>query len=66
MTEEEIQKYKEEIDKLTHEDMARMWRFARPGHPYFQHGPIYDYFQKRFDSFGNWNPRLSKKIGWGA
>ena len=44
------------IDALTHEEMARLWRYAPPGHPYFER------FKARFDSFGGFNPALSKRI----
>ena len=66
MTEEEIQKHKDDIDKLSHESMARMWRMAPSGHVYFQYGPVYDHFEARFKKLGGWNPTLSKKIGWGG
>ena len=53
-----------EIDKLTHEEMARLWRFSPPGHPYFQKGSLSDYFINRFKSLGGFTPVISKTIGW--
>ena len=64
MTEEEIQRHKDDIDKLGREAMCRLWRYAPSGHAYFQYGPIYDHFKKRFDSLGGFSPEISKKIGW--
>jgi hypothetical protein len=51
------------IDALTHEEMARLWRYAPPGHPYFDRTlPYFERFKARFDSFGGFNPALSKRI----
>lgn len=62
MIDEEVKKHKEAIDVMTQEEMARLWRFAPAGHPYFDNKlPLYDYFITRFKGF---NPELSKKIGW--
>jgi hypothetical protein len=64
MTKEEIQVHKDNIDKLTHEEMCRMWRFSPSGHPYFQKGEVFDHFEKRFNDFGGFTSTISKKIGW--
>jgi hypothetical protein len=54
-----------EINKLSHEEMARLWRFAPPGHPYFKSGtPECEAFGARWREFGGMNPSLSKKLGW--
>ncbi len=65
MKEEEVQEWKAEIDAMTHEDMARLWRFSAAGStPYFNTTlPIWPYFKEKWDAFGGWNPTLSKKIG---
>lgn len=54
---------KAEIDKLDRVEMARLWRFARVGHPYFQ-GESYEYFKNRFSNLGGMSPDISKEIGW--
>ena len=64
MTEEEIEKHKKNIDALTQTEMCILVRFARAGHPYFQVGPVNDYFQKRFKERGGFTPAISKAIGW--
>jgi len=64
MTEEEIQKHKDDIDKLSRLEMARMWRFTPTGHVYFQNGPVSTYFCERLTSLGGMSPEISKKIGW--
>jgi len=54
---------REKIDALSHEAMARLWRFAPLGHQYFVYGPVFDYFEKRFNELGGWTPEISKRIG---
>ncbi len=50
------------IDKMTQEEMARLWRFAPSGHPYFVNGTeVWEYFEAKFKGF---TPELSKSIGW--
>lgn len=55
---------KEEIDNMSHEEMARLWRFGDSSNQYLQ-GNTGDYFKHRlYNHFGGFNPTLSKKIGW--
>lgn len=54
---------KREIDNITQEEMARLWRFAPPGHPFFFHDEVGDYFEKSFREKGFFTPEISKKIG---
>ncbi len=64
MTEQEITEAKAAIDKLTQIEMARLWRFAPRGHPYFNSTlPLHDYFRKRFQELGGMTPEISKGIG---
>jgi hypothetical protein len=35
MTDEQIVQAKSDIDAMSQEEMARLWRFAPAGHPYF-------------------------------
>lgn len=53
------------IDHLTHEEMCRFWRFAPPGHPYFnaEIPEVPAHFIKRFKAFGGMTPEMSKLIG---
>lgn len=54
----------EDIESLTHEDMARLWRFASSGHPCFMTGhEMQRAFERRWKNFGGWNPALSRRIG---
>lgn len=55
-----------EIDALPHEELARLWRFARVGHPYFSVPQLFARFEERFRLFGGMTPELSKRIGWDA
>lgn len=66
MTPEEIAKEKENINIMTHLQMARLWRFAKSGHPYFdnRNGDLYDYFKAKFDEKGGMTTAVSKAIGW--
>ena len=63
MTEQEIAKHKEEIDKLSQIEMARLWRFTPSGHVYFTPS-LSDYFKKKFQEKGWFTPEISKTIGW--
>ena len=66
MTRKEIAEHKSKIDKLSQYEMAKLWRFARIGHPYFdgRNRDLTDYFAKRFKELGGMTPELSKQIGW--
>lgn len=61
-TEEEVEKLKAEIDQLSHVEMARLWRFAEPGHMFFR-PPMGEYFKERFLKLGGMTPEISKMIG---
>ena len=64
MTEEEILAHKNQIEKLSREEMCRLWRFAPAGHPYFQRDlPLWEVFEARFEKLGRFSPEISKKIG---
>jgi hypothetical protein len=56
---------KTEIDALSREQMARLWRFAPSEHRFFCGRAVSEYFAKRFFELGGWSPELSKRIGWG-
>lgn len=65
MTEKGIQEHKDTIDKLSREEMARLWRFAPSGHVYFiSDTEVHDHFAERFKELGGFSPSISKKIGW--
>lgn len=65
MDQQEIDQHIQDINKMSQEDMARLWRFAPSGHPYFDNTiPLYGVFKKRFDELGGFTPEISKKIGW--
>ena len=64
MTDQELAKHKEDIDKLSQMDMARLWRFAPPGHVYFNgSGPLAHYFGQKFKEKGGMTSDISKAIG---
>jgi len=64
-TPEQIQDEKSKLDQLSQEQMARLWRFAPSGHPYFDSSlPLFDYFINRFFELGGMTPSISKRIGW--
>lgn len=65
MTTQEMIKAKEDIDKMSQMDMARLWRFAPSDHPYFDStNGVYEYFEKKFKEKGGFTPEISKAIGW--
>lgn len=65
MTKEEIESAKKDIDKMSHFDMAHLYRFAPAGHPYFcfDNGDLPQYFMKRFKELGGMTSEISKRIG---
>ena len=54
------------IYQLTHVEMARLKRFALPGHPWFDiFLPYNAHFERRFKRLGGMTPTISKFVGWG-
>jgi len=65
VTDEEIQEWKDQIDRMSRVEMAKLWRFAPAGHPIFNTRlPLYEYFKARYDNVGGMNTAISKQIGW--
>jgi hypothetical protein len=65
LTPEEIDAHKAAIDKMSQLEMARLWRYAPSGHPYFDSRyPLFEYFEARFKSLGGMTPAISKQLGW--
>ena len=64
MTNEEIEKEKKNIDKMTHYELAHLWRHSYLGHPYFQNKDLNNYYIKAFNKFGGMTSEISKQIGW--
>jgi hypothetical protein len=61
---EEIENLKKQIDSMSHEDLAKIWRFGDSSNKLLQ-GEVGDYFRDRlFKHFGGFNTQLSKNIGW--
>lgn len=58
-----VEKMMADIDAMTQEQMARLWRFASAGSPYFQ-GVVGKYFVKVFKEKGGFTPEISKRLGW--
>ena len=64
MTPEQIATETEKINAMSRVEMARLWRFAPSGHPWFDATlPLFDVFSARFKSLGGFNPQISKQIG---
>jgi hypothetical protein len=65
MTNTEIKQSLDKINMMSHIEMASLYRFASPGHIYFDRSlPFSDVFMKRFNSLGGMTPEISKQIGW--
>lgn len=63
--EKEIEVCRNNVSKMSHEEMCRIYRFARSGSPYFDSTkPFNAIFMARFNAFGGMTPEMSKKIGW--
>ena len=55
----------EKINKMSHLEMARLYRFAPAGHIYFDASlPYYEHFSRRFNDLGGMTTEISKMIGW--
>jgi hypothetical protein len=53
------------INAMSHEEMARLWRFGESGHIYFDSRVgLFPVFKKRFIELGGMTTEISKKIGW--
>ena len=64
MNESEIQHELDKIARMSHREMASLWRYAPLGHPYFNKQlPFFAVFKKRFDKFGGMTTKISKEIG---
>jgi len=64
--EESARALMERIDKMSHVEMARLWRFAPAGEPIFEYdSKAFRHFKERFMSFGGMTPEISKQIGHG-
>ena len=56
--------WKERIDQMSHEELARLYRFSPSHHMVIQTPELWAYFAARFESFGGMAPEISKRIGW--
>lgn len=56
----------EKINNMSRLDMARLWRHAPSGHPYFDSSkPYFKIFEHRFMTIlGGFSPQISKQIGF--
>ena len=68
-TKEQITKAEEAIEKMEHEEMCRIWRFAPTGSEIYFRGDLFpqgkSFKDRLFDHFGGFTPAISKSIGWG-
>lgn len=58
-----FQGHVEAINQLSHLQLARLWRFAPPGYPYFSDPDLFEVFEARFTALGGMTPQISKMIG---
>lgn len=54
-----IQQEINHIRSLSQVQLAELWRYAPPGHPYFKDGPLYMAFRECFQGM---TPEISKLI----
>lgn len=52
------------INRMSRMEMARIWQYAKVGHPYFDMNlPYYDVFRVRFfDELGGFSSEISKHL----
>jgi hypothetical protein len=61
----EIERYKVEINEMSHLEMARRYRFSSSGDLMFRSDlPLNKLFMDRFKQLGGWTPEISKRVGW--
>lgn len=66
MTEKE-QKIIKQINQISHEEMARLWRFTPHDHPYWDKSkPFFKVFRERFKKLGGFTPAISKAVGFNS
>lgn len=58
-----IDHWKKQLAEMSHEDLARLYRFAPAGHPVFN-SELTQLFFERFNELGGMTRAISKKIGW--
>ena len=65
MSEKEIHEAIMHVKSMSQVELARLWRFAPTGHPYFDNSlPIFPVFKERFfDHFGGFTPEINKLLG---
>jgi len=65
MSKEDIEIETLKINSMSHIEMARLYRFAKSGHTYFDSTlPLNEIFMKRFREFSGMTTEISKTIGW--
>lgn len=53
------------IQKLSHIELAKIWRFGGSDHPYITNPMLFDCLKYRlWDYYGGIPPHISKAIGW--
>ena len=53
------------IEKMSHLEMAHLYRFGPSGHTFFDSSkPYNEIFMKRFKELGGMTTTISKEIGW--
>jgi hypothetical protein len=63
MDELELYTWIKKIKHMTHEELAYLYRFSKPGCIVFTDPTLYALFKERFEACGGWTPEVSKKIG---
>jgi len=64
MDEQTKQVYLDEVNAMSHTELARLWRFADSSNPRVQ-GEVGSRLKDRlFKEFGGFTPAISKAIGW--
>lgn len=53
-----------DLEKLSHYEMAKLYRFCPVGSLFFADTDVYARFKQRFAELGGMTPELSKQIGW--
>lgn len=64
VSKQKIEELKKEVDNLSHEQMAKIYRFSPVGHDYFTNQEVASHFLTKFKNFGGMTSEMSKQIGF--
>lgn len=62
LSDDELFEHTVKINNMSHLELARLWRFAKPGHLYFSNPELIKIFNTRFKSLGGFTTEIFKQL----